>query len=90
MTFENVQSCQNNRHGRKHEINPTNVNYRANIWALKQEGCNCIIVGCAVGSLQKNILPGDVVILDQFIDRFGLLNIDCQKLFKGNLIVLLL
>jgi len=57
------------RHDRKHTINPTNINYRANVWALKQEGCDCIIATTACGSLQKNIHPGDVVVLDQFIDR---------------------
>ena len=45
------------------------VNYRANIWALKQEGCTHIIVTTACGSLREHIHPGDIVILDQFIDR---------------------
>ncbi|ESO12016.1 hypothetical protein HELRODRAFT_63395, partial [Helobdella robusta] len=57
------------RHGKNHTINPTNVNYKANIWALKQERCNVLVVSCAVGSLKETIVPGDVVILDQFIDR---------------------
>lgn len=58
------------RHGRKHGIMPTNINYRANIWALKQEGCTHVIVSTACGSLQQEIAPGDLVLLDQFIDRF--------------------
>ena len=57
------------RHGRKHTINPTNVNYRANIHALKQEGCTHIIAATAVGSLKEAIPPGYLVFLDQFIDR---------------------
>ncbi|XP_038660561.1 S-methyl-5'-thioadenosine phosphorylase isoform X3 [Scyliorhinus canicula] len=57
------------RHGRRHTIMPTNVNYRANIWALKQEGCTHIIATTACGSLQEEIQPGDIVIIDQFIDR---------------------
>lgn len=57
------------RHGRKHNINPSNVNYRANLYAFKQEGCTHLIVTTACGSLQENIRPGDFVTPDQFIDR---------------------
>ena len=57
------------RHGLKHTIMPTNVNNRANIWALKEERCTHIIASTACGSLQEHIKPGDFVILDQFIDR---------------------
>lgn len=57
------------RHGKAHHINPTKVNYRANIWALKQLGVERIIAPCAVGSLQENIKPGELVFTDQFIDR---------------------
>ncbi|KAL3286491.1 hypothetical protein HHI36_000996 [Cryptolaemus montrouzieri] len=57
------------RHGRKHDILPSEVNYRANIWALKQEGCTQIIVSTATGSLREDYKPGDLVILDNFIDR---------------------
>lgn len=57
------------RHGKKHSIMPTNVNYRANIWALNEKGCTHVIVSTACGSLQEDIKPGDFVILDQFIDR---------------------
>ncbi|MBU0963397.1 MAG: S-methyl-5'-thioadenosine phosphorylase, partial [Nanoarchaeota archaeon] len=56
------------RHGKKHEIPPTQVNYRANIYALKQEGCTHIITTTACGSLKEEIERGDLVILDQFID----------------------
>jgi 5'-methylthioadenosine phosphorylase len=57
------------RHGRKHNVMPGNVNYRANIWTLKEEGCTHIVAATATGSLQEHIKPGDVVILDNFIDR---------------------
>ena len=56
------------RHGIKHEIPPTQVNYRANIYALKQEGCTHILATTACGSLREEIGRGDLVILDQFID----------------------
>ena len=45
------------------------INYRACIWALKEEGCTHVLVTTACGSLQEHIHPGDVVIIDQFIDR---------------------
>ncbi|BES88217.1 Odorant receptor coreceptor [Nesidiocoris tenuis] len=57
------------RHGRHHTINPTNVNYRANIWALKTLGCTHVIVSAAVGSLKEEIKPGQFVVPDSFIDR---------------------
>lgn len=57
------------RHGRKHDIMPSNVNYRANIMALKQQGCTHVIVTNACGSLKEEIHPGDVVFINQFIDR---------------------
>lgn len=56
------------RHGREHTIPPSQVNYRANIQALKDEGCTHIIATTACGSLRKEIGRGDFVILDQFID----------------------
>jgi len=56
------------RHGKKHEIPPTHVNNRANIFALKYEGCKYIIGTTAVGSLKEEIKRGDFVIIDQFID----------------------
>jgi len=57
------------RHGRNHGVMPTNVNNRANIWALKEEGCTHLIVSTACGSLKEEISPGNLVLLDQFIDR---------------------
>ena len=56
------------RHGKEHKITPTNVNYRANIQALKDAGCTHVIATTAVGSLREEIDRGDLVILDQFID----------------------
>lgn len=56
------------RHGREHTITPTHVNYRANIMALKEAGCEAILATTAVGSLRERIGRGDLVILDQFID----------------------
>lgn len=57
------------RHGRQHNVHPSNINFRANIHALKAEGCTHVIVTTACGSLQEKIHPGDIVLLDQFIDR---------------------
>ena len=57
------------RHARGHKISPTNINFRANIDAMKQLGVTDIISVSAVGSLKENLEPGKFVIIDQFIDR---------------------
>ena len=57
------------RHSRGHKINPTNINFRANIDAMKQLGVTDIISVSAVGSLKADLEPGKFVIVDQFIDR---------------------
>ena len=57
------------RHGRGHKISPTNINFRANIDALKQKGVTDIISVSAVGSLKESLEPGRFVLVDQFIDR---------------------
>ena len=57
------------RHSRGHKINPTNINFRANIDVMKQLGVTDIISVSAVGSLKENLEPGKFVIVDQFIDR---------------------
>ncbi len=57
------------RHGRGHTIPPSEVNYRANIDALKRIGVTDIISLSAVGSLREDLAPGTFVIVDQFIDR---------------------
>jgi len=56
------------RHGPGHTIPPHKVNYRANIWAMKELGVERIITVSAVGSLQENFKPGEIVICDQYID----------------------
>jgi len=57
------------RHTRGHKINPSNINFRANIDAFKQLGVTDIVSVSAVGSLKENLSPGTFVIVDQFIDR---------------------
>ncbi|MBI2146557.1 S-methyl-5'-thioadenosine phosphorylase [Candidatus Woesearchaeota archaeon] len=56
------------RHGKEHTIPPTQVNFRANIQALKAAGCTQIVATTACGSLKREIQRGDLVVLDQFID----------------------
>jgi len=56
------------RHGRDHSIMPTKVNFLANIFALKEEGCTHILAATAVGSLREEIKPGNLVFPSQFID----------------------
>lgn len=70
------------RHGREHTIPPTQVNYRANIHALKELGCACIYSTTAVGSLREEIGRGDLVVLDQFIDFTRLRPVSFHEDFK--------
>ena len=56
------------RHGRQHTIPPTQVNNRANLWAISELGCTHILATTACGSLREEIGRGDFVVLDQFID----------------------
>lgn len=56
------------RHGRDHSVMPTRVNFLANIFALKEEGCTHILAATAVGSLREEIKPGNLVFPSQFID----------------------
>jgi len=56
------------RHGKRHEVPPHLVNYRGNIWALKERGTERIIAICACGSLTPKIKPGELVLFDQFLD----------------------
>lgn len=67
-TIAGTEVCLLARHGRQHTIPPTQVNYRANIDALRQLGCTHIVTTTAVGSLREQIGRGDLAILDQFID----------------------
>jgi len=57
------------RHGKKHSISPSKVNFRANIWALKEQGCTHVLATTAVGSLREEIKPGHLVFPNQFIDH---------------------
>ncbi|MEI7808879.1 MAG: S-methyl-5'-thioadenosine phosphorylase [Verrucomicrobiota bacterium] len=57
------------RHGRSHQILPSELNHRANIWAMKKLGVQWIISVSAVGSLQEKYRPCDIVVIDQFLDR---------------------
>ncbi|MBS1724368.1 MAG: S-methyl-5'-thioadenosine phosphorylase [Armatimonadetes bacterium] len=57
------------RHGRRHTIPPHKVNYRANVWAFHRLGVQVVVSPCAVGSLQREIAPGDFLLADQFVDR---------------------
>jgi 5'-methylthioadenosine phosphorylase len=57
------------RHGRGHRFAPHKINYRANIYALKALGAEQVVSVSAVGSLQDHLHPGDLVVVDQFIDR---------------------
>jgi len=66
--LKGVEVCILARHGKKHEINPSKINFRANIFALKELGCEIILATNAVGSLREEIKPGNLVFPDQFID----------------------
>ncbi len=57
------------RHGKGHRFTPSEVNYRANIHALKQLGCTHVLAVSAVGIMKESIKPGDMVIPDQLFDR---------------------
>ncbi|MFH4977583.1 hypothetical protein AB6A40_004292 [Gnathostoma spinigerum] len=57
------------RHGKKHNIAPSRVNFRANLWALMKQGAKVILATAASGSLKEDHTPGTLVFLDSFIDR---------------------
>jgi 5'-methylthioadenosine phosphorylase len=57
------------RHGSKHTIPPAQINYRANLWAMRKLGVTQLLAPTAAGSLQPGIKPGDFVVCDQFVDR---------------------
>lgn len=71
------------RHGRAHTIPPSQVNYRANIHALKMAGCTHILATTACGSLREEIGRGHLVILDQFIDWTRHRNITFHEHFEA-------
>ncbi|MDQ2727838.1 MAG: S-methyl-5'-thioadenosine phosphorylase [Actinomycetota bacterium] len=57
------------RHGTRHTLPPHRINFRANLWALRDLGVRRIIGPCAVGSLRADVRPGDFMVLDQLVDR---------------------
>lgn len=57
------------RHGRGHSVPPHLINYRANLWALKELGARTVITSSVVGSLRADCPPGTFVVTDQFVDR---------------------
>jgi 5'-methylthioadenosine phosphorylase len=57
------------RHGKSHSLPPHMINYRANLWAMKELGVSRIIGPCAAGSLKASVKPGDFVVSDQLVDR---------------------
>jgi 5'-methylthioadenosine phosphorylase len=57
------------RHGRRHQLPPHMINYRANVWGMKELGVTRIFGPCASGSLKKEVAPGHFVVCDQFVDR---------------------
>ena len=67
--LEGVQTVFLARHGRHHQLLPSEVPYRANIWAMRSLGVRWLISLSAVGSLQGHLHPRDMVVPDQFIDR---------------------
>jgi 5'-methylthioadenosine phosphorylase len=68
-TLEGVRVAFLARHGRNHSLMPSEIPFRANIYALKQLGVDYIISASAVGSLKEEVKPLDMVVPDQFIDR---------------------
>ncbi|MBU5638200.1 S-methyl-5'-thioadenosine phosphorylase [Geomonas sp. Red69] len=68
-TLDGVQMVFLPRHGKGHRFTPSEVNYRANVYGMKKLGVTRIISVSAVGSLKEEIVPGHIVVPDQFIDR---------------------
>ncbi|NLV24133.1 MAG: S-methyl-5'-thioadenosine phosphorylase [Deltaproteobacteria bacterium] len=68
-TLERVRLMFLPRHGRGHRLLPSEIPYRANIYALKKLGVERVISVSAVGSMRENLVPGDLMIPDQFFDR---------------------
>lgn len=67
-TIDGVRVAFLARHGRGHRISPSEINYRANIYALKSVGITRVIAVSAVGSMKEGVKPGEVVLPDQFVD----------------------
>lgn len=71
------------RHGRGHVLTPSEVPYRANVYAMKSLGAQWLVSVSSVGSMRENIHPGDMVIVDQYIDRTRL---RAESFFGGGLV----
>jgi 5'-methylthioadenosine phosphorylase len=71
------------RHGKDHTINPSEVNYRANVYALKSLGVRYVVSVSACGSLRDDYQPGDIVVPDQLFDRTHL---RARSFFEGGLV----
>ena len=56
------------RHGARHTISPSRINYRANLWGLHHIGVTSVFSVCVVGTVQTDMKPGDIVLIDQFLD----------------------
>jgi 5'-methylthioadenosine phosphorylase len=82
-TYHGVRIAFLPRHGRTHSVTPTEVNYRANIWALKSLGVQYLISVTAVGSLRQELAPGSLAVVTQLIDK----TYARQATFFGNGIV---
>jgi len=67
-SFDGLEVVHLARHGEDHDIPSTQVNHRANIYALKEQECTFIMATSSCGSLQEEICPGEFIVLDQFID----------------------
>lgn len=81
--IENVEVVILSRHNTDHSIPPTQVNNRANIWAIRELECTHILATTACGSLREEIKRGDLVIIDQFIDFTRHREITFYKEFKN-------
>ncbi|MBO0708780.1 MAG: MTAP family purine nucleoside phosphorylase, partial [Candidatus Dormibacteraeota bacterium] len=57
------------RHGARHTLPPGAINYRANLWAMRELGVARVIAPSSCGSLRRDLHPGDLVLTDQFVDR---------------------
>ena len=67
--LEGVELAFMPRHGDEHTLPPHRINYRANVWAMKEVGVRRIVGPCACGSLRPELEPGTFVVCDQFVDR---------------------
>lgn len=85
-TVEGVEVVILSRHGRDHSIPPSQVNNRANVWAIKELGCTHILVTTACGSLREEIDRGHIVILDQFIDFTRHRNLTFHEKFEDGVL----